>query len=563
MFHLVRSRLVFRLAAVFIFGSVLPIVGAGILTLRLLERSVREDALHRHEVLADLGGSLVRDFIQRGKEKLMTVSRLLDRELTERNVGDWTASNDTYRATVLERLNHLIEPPDMYLELQYYAGGKEPLFVCEAGQQEYQTLQKLEPEYEQRKKQQRDVNAQGSLVREPLCSNRSYVNLQPERNWGFSTLPLSVPVASGKRMSGVVVAYLDFRRVNGILGTMAQGGYHVRLADGKGSILAEAGAALTEMVGVKRAVGYSDWTIEVQEPASHVYAAVGEVRRQALLWIGLALLLAVGLSVGFSAWIVRPISALTRAAQAMGAGNFTVRAGIHRDDEIGRLGAAFDRMAVAVEKLDEAKSDFISNASHELRTPMTAIRLAIANLLDGVVGPLDDRQQATLQRLRGDVDRMIHLVNGLLELACLEAGAEVPRREKLDLLALARECVANLDPLAREKFISMEVLGEGTVEADRGMVHRVITNLLDNAVKFTPVRGRVTVTVSGPEVRVADTGPGMTVDRPFEKFSQGKQEGVKNKGVGLGLAIVKKLVDLQGGSIRVENNNGAVFIVNL
>jgi signal transduction histidine kinase len=220
-------------------------------------------------------------------------------------------------------------------------------------------------------------------------------------------------------------------------------------------------------------------------------------------------------------------------------------------------------MAAALEGLDAAKSDFVANVSHELRTPLTAMRLSIANLLDGMAGEVDERARATLERLRRDAERMVSLVSDLLELARIEAGAVLPRKVACDLAALACECAAAVAPLADDKRISIEVKGEGIAEADPALLRRVVTNLLDNAVRFTPAGGRVAVVASGPELRVSDTGPGLNDPRLFEKFVQGSQDGVKHRGVGLGLTIVKKLIDLHGGSVRLEPGEGATFVIRL
>jgi signal transduction histidine kinase len=213
--------------------------------------------------------------------------------------------------------------------------------------------------------------------------------------------------------------------------------------------------------------------------------------------------------------------------------------------------------------LDTAKTDFVANVSHELRTPLTSMKLSIANLLDGVVGEITPKQETTLTRLRNDVSRLIELVNTLLDLARLEAGASQPKQQRASLLLLAKEAASTLEPLAQQRSITFE--WEGNLEAmvDTTMMVRVFFNLFDNAIKFIPAGGVVRVSFSAQQIIVSDSGPGIEIPDPFAKFSQGASRGVKHKGAGLGLALVKKLIELQGGTIRLEPGPGARFVIAL
>lgn len=560
MLGLLGSRLWQRLAATFVAASVLPILGAGLLTTQLLDRSVGEDAAVRERALAGLAASLVRDFIARGHEKITTVGRLLAQELHPTNDED-------YRKAVVTRLNNLVEPPDAYLELQFFAKGGE--FVAEAQQAEFQSAQILrnngDVKEQQRSQMARNMqNARNPIVLQPLEAGKPFVG-ELEESSGYETLPISVPMSRGEKPLGAVVAYLDFRRVSALLASVAQSGCNVRLVDGSGKKLAEAGESPEPSLLQSWPAGHADWRVEVREPAARLYKATSDVRKQVELWVALAALLAILLSFLIAGRIVRPIAALSDAARAMESGNLAARARIERSDEIGRLAQNFDRMAASLERLDDAKSEFVASVSHELRTPLTAIRLSIANLLDGVLGPVDEAQKPTLTRLRGDVDRMIRMVNDLLEMARLEAGAVAPRREQVELALLAREVAGALEPLAREKKVEVRVTGEGKGNVDRSMIHRVISNLVDNGIKFTPEGGSVTIAVSESGVSVTDTGPGVTNDRLFEMFAQAPVHGVKPRGTGLGLAIVKKLVELHGGTVENEpsEGGGARFVVKL
>jgi two-component system heavy metal sensor histidine kinase CusS len=223
-------------------------------------------------------------------------------------------------------------------------------------------------------------------------------------------------------------------------------------------------------------------------------------------------------------------------------------------------------MAAALAELDRAKSEFVGNVSHELRTPLTSMKLGLANLLDGVVGGLEPAQRTALARVQSELERLIALVNQLLEMARLDAGAVVPRSEPVELAPLARSVAESLAPLAAERGIDVRVEGAGTVRADPSMLRRVLLNLLDNALKFAPAGSAVTVRVGPRGLRVEDHGPGLDPDVAFRSFRQGAQDGVRNPGVGLGLAIVKRLIELEGGSVRIErpaSGSGTILAVEL
>src|SRR5262249_23573111 len=154
------------------------------------------------------------------------------------------------------------------------------------------------------------------------------------------------------------------------------------------------------------------------------------------------------------------------AARELEGGNFAARAALARADEIGRLGEAFDRMAAALSELDQAKSEFVANVSHELRTPLTSMKVSLANVLDGVLGELDPGGRVALERVQGELERLIHLVGQLLEMARLDAGALEPRFERVELAPLAREVVESLRPLAGERSVELAIEGDGAVRAD-------------------------------------------------------------------------------------------------
>ena len=237
-------------------------------------------------------------------------------------------------------------------------------------------------------------------------------------------------------------------------------------------------------------------------------------------------------------------------------------------------------LALANEKLkelDRMKSDFVSNVSHELRTPLTAIKGAVDLVLREVAGPLTEKQIHYLTRVRSNTQHLAGLINDLLDLSKIEAGKIEFQNTRVSLGGLVHEVVESLRPIAAEKPLELEVTAHEPavlVWADRDKVRQVLTNLIGNAIKFTPPHGKVMVSSASNDtdwvrVSIADTGPGISADeceRIFEKFYQvAENGGPKPKGTGLGLAISKVLVELHGGKIWVESEptRGSTFYFTL
>lgn len=217
-------------------------------------------------------------------------------------------------------------------------------------------------------------------------------------------------------------------------------------------------------------------------------------------------------------------------------------------------------------ELDQMKSNFVSNVSHELRTPLTAIKGSVDNMLDGITGPLNEKQVRYLTRVKSHADRLTRLINNILDLSRIEAGKIDLKPAYLSLVPLAQEVAESIRPVALEKLISLEVAspdGGATAWADRDKVTQVLMNLVGNAVKFTPPHGKVSVAIQRNgdqwvQVSVTDSGPGIAAEEAgkiFDRFYQIAQVG-KTKGTGLGLAISKVLVEMHGGKIWVESTIG-------
>ncbi|MEM6291616.1 MAG: ATP-binding protein [Myxococcota bacterium] len=218
-------------------------------------------------------------------------------------------------------------------------------------------------------------------------------------------------------------------------------------------------------------------------------------------------------------------------------------------------------------KAQRMKDEFVSIVSHELRTPLTSIRGSLGLLEGGVAGELPAKARDLTRIARTNTDRLIRLINDILDIEKMESGQLELRRSVVDLGELAHTVVRELAPLAGQAGVTLqvEVTAPDAANADRDRVHQVITNLVSNAVKFSPEGGDVTLrveAVSGGRCRfsVKDQGPGIAprdLHRLFKKFSQLDASTRRTKmGSGLGLVISKSIVDAHGGRIWVDSQVG-------
>jgi two-component system phosphate regulon sensor histidine kinase PhoR len=217
------------------------------------------------------------------------------------------------------------------------------------------------------------------------------------------------------------------------------------------------------------------------------------------------------------------------------------------------------------------RRDFVSNVSHELRTPLASIRALAETIQAGDVEPGEETAEFA-ERITRQVDRLATLVNELLELSRIESGAVELRPAEVDVAAVARQAAALLAMRCEQAGVTIEIPESGpSIEADPDAIFRILSNLLDNAIKFSPEGGTVTVDAAEYDdtvaIAVSDDGPGVPaadLQRVFERFYKGDTSR-SGMGVGLGLAIVKHTARSHGGAVEVENREtgGARFVVRL
>ena len=220
-----------------------------------------------------------------------------------------------------------------------------------------------------------------------------------------------------------------------------------------------------------------------------------------------------------------------------------------------------------LEQADRVRSQFLSHVSHELKTPLTSIKGFLQNLLDGLTGPLNEKQQRYLSRMLENSDRLIRMIEDLLDRTRIQSGRLDLVPVEIDLGHCVADVVEQLRLLAQAKRQTLEAVAPPAplmVWADRDRLIQIITNLVQNAVKFTPEGGSIMVTVRQENqtlagVSVRDTGPGIPpefLDQIFDPFFRVKEVRSGIKGLGLGLSIVRTLVELQGGTIAARSELG-------
>lgn len=274
----------------------------------------------------------------------------------------------------------------------------------------------------------------------------------------------------------------------------------------------------------------------------------------------IGLLLSLVVSLLLARGLTRPLLALEGAADKVARGDFSQRVPVQTEDELGRVAASFNAMAERLGELERERRDLYASVSHELRTPVTSIKGFAQALEDNVGGPDERRRHVAI--ILEEASRLERLVNDLFQLARLEAGQVKFEWRALDLASLSAGVAGKYEPQARAAGVTLtaDTSGAGPglpVRGDPDRLTQVLSNLLDNALRFTPDGGRVAVRC-GREgkratVAVGDSGPGIPpedLERVFDRFYTVDRSRARNKGgTGLGLAIAKEIIQAHGGQI--------------
>ncbi|MHB8845162.1 MAG: sensor histidine kinase [Nitrospirota bacterium] len=279
-----------------------------------------------------------------------------------------------------------------------------------------------------------------------------------------------------------------------------------------------------------------------------------------------ALVLGIIISLLITRSITVPLKRMAQKTAEIGSGTYGADLDLRSPPEIGALAQAFNFMSAKLRDLDRMKSDFYSLMSHELRTPLTSIKEGTNLFLEGHGGPVTEKQKWLLKIVAEESNRLIGLVNSLMDLSKLEAGMLAYNFTKAELPSLVTTAAGEVLPLAEAKKIrigtDLDDVPPVTLDAER--ILQVLRNLIGNALKFTPPGGTVRIAVrhgeSGVGVSVTDSGPGIPKEHQsaiFDKFRQATLAGTKKlPGTGLGLAIVKHIIKDHGGTVWVESEEG-------
>ena len=296
----------------------------------------------------------------------------------------------------------------------------------------------------------------------------------------------------------------------------------------------------------------------------------------------------------FTHSVCSPIKILKDATDRIADGDLDYRIEVTSNDEIGTLGTAFNQMCNKLKEMDQMKSEFVSNISHNLKTPLTAIREANDLLLEKIAGPISEPQIKLLTIIKEEAHQLTMMINDLLDISRVEAGLMRYNFQSSDIYDVIRKSTDEIRFLAENKNILIQCENGDSIPKillDRDKIAQVMDNLLSNAIKFTLPGGAITIKANVVEshdvtqffreqnrlnnvhsfvkVSISDTGIGIPAEchkKIFDKFQQVDNKGKGGiKGTGLGLSIAKHIVLDHGGDIGVESNvgKGSTFLFTL
>jgi two-component system phosphate regulon sensor histidine kinase PhoR len=362
------------------------------------------------------------------------------------------------------------------------------------------------------------------------------------------------------------------------------------LAGGVGSDIRT--SATTKIRTLYVAVPTSAGALRLAMPLREINTQVNAIRKQLLASVGIAFLPAILVAAFFARYVSSKLAAIIDYAGKLARGDFHARLKITARDELGLLSGQLNetgeklqkmfeelqREHAQLEKMERIRKDFVINVSHELRTPLASIQGYTETLLDGALQDTDNNMRF-LTIIRSNAERLGRLTADLMTLSRIELKTTKFQFASYYVNALIEDCVESMRPMAEKKRIEIKI--EPTpdrteVFCDSEAVHQIITNLLDNALKYTPENGEIFVgarpvgdQTEQIEIYVRDTGIGIPAEelpRLFERFYRvDKARSRELGGTGLGLAIVKHLARAQGGEVRVESepNRGSTFSFTL
>jgi signal transduction histidine kinase len=414
-------------------------------------------------------------------------------------------------------------------------------------------------------------------VKHQECFTRPAVVSQP----GAATCRLDAPVDFEDRLVALVVPTLSGNRlllldaqqkvvwdsggtemfVTTIPISNSRRSSDVNVGEARPAFGGQAYIAATYRIAPARSPLGATYVMLAQPEALVVTEAARELARRLLEAGGAAVLVAMLLILLISRSLTRPLTQLAGAAEDIAAGNYSRRVRISGHDEIGMLGAAFDRMAEAVERARKIQREFLANVSHELKTPLTSLIGFSQALIDGSLTSEAERARAATI-VHEESERVLRMAQELLDLARVEGGSISMHITAVDMGGLLQQELELVRPRAVKRKLELNLTlppGLPPVAADPERLHQILDNLLDNAVKYapdgTPIQISALSNISGVEVVVANaTGPNTPdPERLFERFYRADpSRSAAAGGVGLGLAISKELAIAMHGRLWAD-----------
>lgn len=270
--------------------------------------------------------------------------------------------------------------------------------------------------------------------------------------------------------------------------------------------------------------------------------------------------------------IVNPLSAMSSVARKIAQGDVDKRVEIHSEDEMEEFANAFNTMADSLQQVEQNRREFISNVSHELRSPMTSIKGFIGGILDGVIPP--EKHKYYLNIAYEEIQRLARLINDLLDLSAVESGNFKLRKVPININEIIRICILRNEGRIKDKNLDVQVFFQGNelmVLSDEDKMIQVVTNLIDNAIKYGSKDGHIKISCNakGKKAYISFYNEGAAIPdedikHVWDRFYKGDKSRTQKVSTGLGLSIVKKIINLHDEEIWVKNvDNGVEFTFTL
>lgn len=357
----------------------------------------------------------------------------------------------------------------------------------------------------------------------------------------------------------------DYIISSDVLSVLATDNYYEKVSDTK-SFYPDTEIVIASPITLRDGANYITAGYIIACSSQSIYSEAPNIVFRIFIYAVFAALAVAGVLTGlFSYSQSKPLIAMSRQAKKFSKGDFSGRIHIKSKDELGMLVHSFNDMADALEKEEQVRRDFIANISHELKTPMTTIAGFIDGILDGTIPP--ERQEHYLKIVKDEVSRLAELVASMLSLARIDSGKTEIHKSEFQLLDLLFDILMTFEDRLDNNNITVDGVEETDgieVYADRGLLHQVFYNLIENAVKFTPNGGTITINAEIRDNRlyfsIKNTGKGISAEDLqfiFDKFYKtDKSRSKDKKSMGLGLYIVKTIVQLHGGDISATSELG-------